>query len=82
MHSQIARNFRYARSAGKLVFFETNTLGGRPKMKEFLKNLDSTWSGKFFDEKSMKLQWENRGFDPQWPNSGQKWSKIDPYGRL
>ena len=37
-------------------------------MKEFLKNLDSTWSGIFFDEKSMKLQWENGLFGPKWLN--------------
>ena len=38
-------------------FFETTALGRRPKSKEILKNIDSTWSGFFFDEKSVKLQW-------------------------
>ena len=40
----------------KVGFFEENTLGGRPKMKELLKNLESTWSGFFFNQKSVKLQ--------------------------
>ena len=48
MHSKITRNFRYARFSKKVGFFEENTLGGRPKMKELLKNSESTWSGFFF----------------------------------
>ena len=49
------------------MFFETYTLGGRPKMKDFLKNIDSTWPGLFFfDEKSMKLQWENGLLGRKW----------------
>ena len=48
-------------------FFEENTLGGRPKMKEFLKNLEPTWSGFFFNEKSTKVQWENGSGTPNFP---------------
>ena len=60
------------------MFFETTTLGGRQNSKEFLKNLESTWSGFFFNEKSMKLQWGNRLFGRKWPKYGRpKMAKID-----
>ena len=68
------------------MFFETITLGGRPKSKEFLKNLDSTWSGNFFDDKSMKLQWGKTGVlvqnDQIRLKNGQKWTKMVKNGEI
>ena len=62
----------------KSGFFEENTLGGRPKMKEFLTNFDSTWSGIFFDEKSMKSQWGKYRFLPKMTKFGSKTGKNGP----
>ena len=39
-------------------------------MKEFWKNIDPTWSGYFFNQKSPFFQWENDQNGQNWPKHG------------
>ena len=80
--------FRYARSLKKVGFFAETRLGVGPKMKEFLKKIDSTWSGKFFDGRSTFFKtefwafWGNMTkFGPKTPQNRQKWTKMDKVGQ-
>ena len=62
--------------------------GGWPKMKEFWKNLDYTWSGKIFDCRSAFFKsgfWALWGkmtnSGPKWPKNSQKWAKMNKVGQ-
>ena len=87
-HSFSTRIFRYARSLKKVDFFAETRLGAGPKTKEFLKNFDSTWSGKFFDGRSTFFKsgfWAFLGnttkFGPKTPQNRQKWTKMVKVGQ-
>ena len=42
-------NFSIREISQKSRFWGRDSVGGWPKMKEFWKNIDYTWSGKIFD---------------------------------
>ena len=63
-------NFSICEIAQKSRFFRRDSVGGWPKMKEFWKNFDSTWSGNFSDQKSPFFQWENGSKWQKWPKHG------------
>ena len=74
--------------AQKSRFFCRDSVGGRPKMKEFWKNFESTWSGIFFDGRSAFFKtgfWAFGGnmakFGPKTPQNRQIWTKMDKVGQ-
>ena len=63
-------NFSIREISQKSRFLARDSVGGRQKMKEFWKNLDPTWSGYFFNQKSPFFQWENDQNGQKWPKHG------------
>ena len=77
-------NFSIREISQKSRFWGRGSVGGWPKLKEFWKNFDSTWSGNFSDLKSPFFKsgfWTLWGkmtkSGPKTPQNRQKWAKMD-----